>query len=158
MYGLSPNLLKRTAENGFSYNNLIPLLIILIIYYLPYILFLLSVQKNLSLISYKNRKINSYLVWIGLIPLIGLIWNFFLAVYIKESNYEEFKEKKIDYNGDYGYSSGITFSVLSCCIIIPCINFLSIIPQLVFFILFWIKITELNKLLILSDNKSDENV
>ena len=60
-------------------------ILLLLAFVIPAILFLLTQQKTLQAIQPVNRKIQSGLVWLQLIPVFGQIWQFFVVTRIAKS-------------------------------------------------------------------------
>ncbi len=120
-------------------------LIFIIGYLVAYILYLVTLYRNLKLISLKNRKMDSALVWLNLIPLFNLGWMFYTIYKIKESNELEFCERKIQGEADFGFNIGLAYCILSCSLVIPCLNYLTGLPTLVCWIIYWVKVAGMIK-------------
>lgn len=86
---------------------------------IPHVFFLLTLQKALNRCSERNRTQEPGMVWIALIPLVGLVWNFFNVIRVAESLENEFRSRRWHGRGeDYGHGLGIAYCclVLGCCI------------------------------------------
>ncbi len=57
------------------------------------ILFLLTQKKTLQVIQPVNRELESGLVWLQLIPIFGLVWQFFVVAWIAKSIWKEIASK-----------------------------------------------------------------
>ena len=68
----------------------IALLLALVI---PAILFILTQQKTLRLISPENREMSPGSVWLQLIPLFGMVWQFMVVTKIAHSVSKEIASK-----------------------------------------------------------------
>jgi uncharacterized protein (DUF2062 family) len=87
-------------------------------------------------------------VWLELIPLFNLVWQFINVVNVSNSLKREleFKGIKIDEQRP-GYSIGIAFCVLSCCSVIPFLGILTGIASVVCWIIFWVKVSNYKNML-----------
>ena len=108
---------------------------------LPLILYLLTLQKTLNLVRPENRHMEPGLVWLALIPIFSIIWNFFIVTKVAESLRLEFKQRNIPTGAEKpGYSIGLAYCILVCCTIIPVLGLLTSIAGLVCWIIYWVKI------------------
>ena len=57
------------------------------------IFYLVTLQKALSRVSRRNRLMQPGMVWLALIPLFNLVWNFFIATQIPDSLRNEFRAR-----------------------------------------------------------------
>ena len=122
------------------------LLAVFIIILIPGILFLLTLQKTMNVVSPQNRKMPPSNVWLMLIPIFNIVWQFIMVDKISESIMEECahlniatKERKPTYN------AGLTWNI---CNLISFIPALGAIASLVTFILYWVKVNEFKSLMI----------
>jgi len=117
------------------------------------VFYLLTLQKALSRVARHNRLMEPGLVWLSLIPLIGLVWSFFIATRIPDSLRNEFRERGIDDLSDYGKRIGLANAILG--VVLSAAAVLSIIApslwwgfvliplglvSLMLFIIFWVRI------------------
>ena len=58
---------------------------LLLAFVIPAILFFLTQQKTLQIISPENREMSPGSVWLQLIPVFGLVWQFFVVIRIAHS-------------------------------------------------------------------------
>jgi hypothetical protein len=84
------------------------------------ILYIMSLQKALQVISEENRKMPPGQVWLLLIPFFNIIWSFIVVTRIADSFHDEFARLNI-YSSDPRptYNIGIAHSSLSVCGFIP---------------------------------------
>ncbi len=122
------------------------LLLFIILAFVPFIFFLITLQKTMNVISVENRKMPPSNVWLMLIPLFNIVWQFIMVSKISESVTEECiklniqtKESKPTYN------SGLTWNICNLIAFIPIIGGLA---ALVTFILYWVKVNEYKNLMI----------
>jgi hypothetical protein len=124
------------------------ILIIVVIALLPQIFYLLTLQNTLSKVSPSNRKMVPGQVWLSLIPLFGMVWQFIVVTRMADSLQAEFRERGITVPEEKpGYSLGIAYCVLYCCSIIPILGGLASLGGLVVWIIYWVKINEYKNLI-----------
>jgi magnesium-transporting ATPase (P-type) len=71
-------------------------LLLLFAFLIPAILFFSTQQKTLNVIQPENRLMSPGMVWLQLIPLIGLVWQFFVVTKIANSISKELESPKDD--------------------------------------------------------------
>lgn len=124
------------------------ILIILILVIIPFILYLVTLQNTLKLVSFENRKMEPGLVWLTLIPIFGFIWQFFMVKNIADSLRLEFEMREIPTDEEKpGYGIGIAYSVLFCCNIIPTIGGFTSLAGLICLGIYWNKINGYKRML-----------
>jgi hypothetical protein len=117
------------------------------------IFYLLTLQKALSRVTPRNRLMEPGMVWLTLIPVFNIIWNFFIATRIPDSLRNEFRDRGRDDGSDYGKGVGLTSAILVVVSIplnmisqvskSPAIGILLLplgLASLIVFIMFWVKI------------------
>jgi hypothetical protein len=68
-------------------------LALLLAFGIPVILFLLAQQKALQAISLENREMSPGSIWLQLIPVFGMVWQFFVVIRIARSISKEMASK-----------------------------------------------------------------
>ncbi|MBI5473348.1 MAG: hypothetical protein HY961_13470 [Ignavibacteriae bacterium] len=120
------------------------LLIILLlaggIMFLIAVFYLLTLQKALDRCSPQSRKISPGSVWLMLIPLFNIVFQFILVSRIASSLEDEFRLRSIPTEPNPGKAIGITFCILGLCGWIPFISLFASIIGLICFIIYWAKI------------------
>ena len=115
------------------------------------ILFAIGIQVLILYLLYdaqraippEHRRIEPGQVWLLLIPLFNLVWNFFVFLRIPES-YQSYFYSRGRYDvGDGGKSLGMWFSICTACSVIPCLGIIPAFIGLVLLIVFLVKITGL---------------
>lgn len=115
---------------------------IIVLFIIPQIFFLLTLKKTFKEISAENRQMISGQVWLALIPLFGMIWQFFIIDKLALSLKDEFKKRNIVVNEDKpGYSIGLAYCILMICSLLPIIGFFTAVPAVVCWIIYWVKIS-----------------
>jgi hypothetical protein len=66
---------------------------LLLAFIIPAILFVLAQHKTLKVISRENREMSPRAVWLQLIPVFGLVWQFVVVIQIAHSISKEMASK-----------------------------------------------------------------
>jgi hypothetical protein len=111
---------------------LLPLVfIVCAILLVPTIFYLLTLQKALNRCSPECRAMNPGLVWLMLVPLFNLVWQFLVVLNVAKSLAAEFQKRGIAEDPNPGQTFGL----------IMCVSSLLCGPiYLIFWILYWVKI------------------
>ncbi|MCW3072675.1 MAG: hypothetical protein JWO44_2565 [Bacteroidetes bacterium] len=129
---------------GLGGSEIIMLLLIFLI--TPLILFLITLQNTFTEISSENRQMPPGQVWLLLIPLFGLIWQFIVVNRLADSLKAEFTKRNIRIEEDRpGSTIGIAYCILNCCSIIPYLGPLAGLAGLICWIIYWTKINGYKK-------------
>ena len=96
------------------------LLIVLIAVVVPYVFYLITLQKAFQKIRPAHRKMEPGLVWLSLIPLVGIVWQFFVVTYLADGLAAEFKSQgKTPNEARPGYGIGLAKCICAAAGIIP---------------------------------------
>jgi hypothetical protein len=120
-------------------------LIALVILLIPAIFYLLTLQKALNKCAPENRAMQPGMVWLLLVPLVNLVWGFFVVLNMSKSLGAEFQKRGIAEEAEPGKKLGLIMCVLLCCGIIPLLGTLCSLGGLVCWILYWLKIAGFSK-------------
>jgi hypothetical protein len=93
----------------------------------------------------KYRPLNPSLVWILLIPLVGLVWLFFVFPPMMKAYKEALDERKLTVDGDGGHGLALACCICNVCGFIPVIGMLAGLAGLVLFIVVLVKAFEHKK-------------
>jgi hypothetical protein len=85
-----------------------------------------------------SRTMQPGLVWLLLIPLVNLIWGFFVVSALGKSLANEFNSIGTPVE-DPGKSIGIAMCICHACGLIPYVNFLTLPTGFVLWIIYWVK-------------------
>jgi hypothetical protein len=96
-------------------------------------------------------------VWLQLIPLFGLFWQFVVVNRIAESLRKEYRSRGWRKSGDFGQGLGTIECVLTVLSLVPFINYLTSLPALICFIIYWVKIAGFSKELASDRGNDDED-
>ena len=107
------------------------------------IFYLLTLQNTLELISPANRKMPPGQVWISLIPIVGLIWQFVMVIWIADSLAAELTFRNMELREERpGVGIGLAYCVLFGLAFIPFVGVVTVLAGLVCWIIYWVKINE----------------
>ena len=107
------------------------------------ICYLLS--NALKAIPAEHRKQEPNMVWLLMIPLFNLVWNFFVVPKISDSFKSYFDSVGATDVGDCGRQIGLIYCILAALCVIPYVNTLTGLGALVLLILYLVKVNELKK-------------
>jgi hypothetical protein len=89
------------------------------------------------------RKMDPPMVWLLMIPLFNLVWNFFVFQRVPESYANYFHSRGRTDVGDAGKTLGLWYAILAACSIIPCVGLFAGLASLVLLVLLLVKLTTL---------------
>lgn len=115
----------------------------LLVFLVPLVLYLLSLQNTLKAISPESRMMEPGKVWLVLIPFYGILWQFIIVDRLARSIGAECVRLNIpheDYKPTYGI--GLTMCVFNCIFWIPILGFLG---SLITWIIHWVKVIDYKK-------------
>jgi len=98
---------------------------------------LYTLQKRVPV---EHQKIEPKMIWLLLIPLFNLFWNFIVFQRIPESYKSHFDAQGDASVGDCGKSIGLWYAICAACSIVPCVNYITGPASLVLFIIFLVKL------------------
>ena len=88
----------------------------------------------------EHRHLEPAQVWLLLIPLFNLVWNFFVYQRIADSYRSYFYSRGRFDVGDAGKAIGLWFAICSACAIIPCVGIIAAVAALILLIVFLVRI------------------
>ncbi len=136
-------------------------IILLLSFFVPAILFLITQQNTLKAIQRENRTMSPGEVWLQLIPLFNLVWQFFVVTRISDSLRKEFNSWSNDTifgaegneanNMGYPrptYGIGLAMCICVCCAmliyvkdpILGMLGSLASLGSLVCWIIYWVQL------------------
>jgi hypothetical protein len=120
------------------------------IFLIPYIFFIRTQYTTLLAIQPENRLMNPFEVWLQLIPVFGLIWQFVVVARVADSIQKQYQsQKEVSFlgmgNGELQekidervtYTTGLSYCVVLVLAFIPFIGFVIGIPMLILWITYW---------------------
>ena len=93
----------------------------------------------LSRVPAEHRKMAPGLVWLLMIPVFNLVWNFFVVMRISESYQSYFRAQGKDV-GDAGWGIGLAYAICAVVSLVPCLGVLAALASLVLLILYLVKV------------------
>jgi hypothetical protein len=119
---------------------LVIMLIVFAIALIPAIFYILTLQKALNRCSPENRAMAPGMVWLMLVPLLNIVWHFFVVINVAKSLGAEFQKRGIAEEPEPGKKIGLIMCILACCGIIPLLGIPCSLGALVCWIIYWVKI------------------
>jgi hypothetical protein len=150
---INDNINQIDKNNPINYNDMktigpLEILLILLIF-VPGILYLRTLSNVLKKCSTQNRKLPPSQVWLLLVPLFNLVWQFFVMPKVSDTLRTEYRERNIKFKGDMGETVGLFFCISICIHILATASGTAfmIIPTIILWIMHWVKISELSRVL-----------
>lgn len=138
----------------FGATEIILILGVLGVAFLPAIFFLRTLSNTLKEIHPDNRRMQPAEVWLELIPIYGMVWQFIVVNRLADSLKSEFLSRNIDLSEDRpGHALGIAYCILLLCSWIPVVGVVAAFAGFVCWIMYWVKISDFKSRLILHTNR-----
>ena len=148
----------QSQQYGFEYSEaarLVPFGSVLLALFLLFVALAISVAICLLLQTYykrvpqEHRIMEPALVWLLLIPCFNFVWNFFVFPRLAQSFKSYFDQRGALDVGDCGYGLALAYSIVSCFMIIPCINYIAAPAALVLLIIVLVKFNNLSNRIVM---------
>ena len=105
------------------------------------IFYLLTLSGALKKCSPQSRTMEPGMVWLLLIPLVSMIWQFFVVNALAKSLGNEFRLRNMNgEDAEPGKSVGMGLAICGVCSIIPIVNFVAGPLAFVLWIVYWVRI------------------
>lgn len=119
-----------------------------VLFLLPSIFYLLTMQKTLAKCAPEVRTMEPGLVWLNLIPLVSLVFSFFIVFALSDSLRGEYARRGLALpEAEPGKSLGLAMCICMCCGLIPFLGLLASLAGLVLWNMYWVKIAEYSRML-----------
>lgn len=116
---------------------------------IPAIFYILTLQKALERCAVSSRTMQPGMVWLLLVPLFNMIWNFFVVLALAKSLANDFARRGMPSpEPEPGQSIGLAMSICACCGVIPILGVLASLASLVLWIMYWVKIADYSRALV----------
>ncbi len=112
------------------------------------VFFLLTQQHALAACSPTVRKMEPGMVWLQFVPIFNLVWQFLVVLAISESLQQEFQRRNLPVEPNPSRGIGLAVCILNCVSLVPIVNWVTLLPALVCWIVYWVKIAGLNSRLV----------
>jgi len=112
------------------------------------IAYIMTLSNALKKCSPAARTMQPGMMWLLLIPLLNLVWNFLAVNAISDSLGNEFRLRGMqNVEPQPGRSVGMPMAICGACCLIPFLGVLASLVYLVLWIMYWIKVWSLSKIL-----------
>jgi hypothetical protein len=124
------------------------LLIVACFSVLPAIFYGRTLSRTLNKCSRLSRALEPGVLWLLFLPFVNLLWNFIVVLGMANSLKNEFSFRNTTIAEPApGRMVGIAMSVCGVCTLIPNLGIAAGLAQLVFCLLYWVKISEFSRML-----------
>jgi hypothetical protein len=114
----------------------------------PAVFYILSLQGALNKCSATARTLEPAMLWLLLLPIVNLVWHFFVVIGMANSLENEFKRREAPIaEPKPGQPIGLAMCICGACSIIPILGAIAGLASLVLWIVYWVKIGEYSRLL-----------
>ncbi|WP_434656825.1 hypothetical protein [Chromobacterium violaceum] len=107
------------------------------------VFYFLTLHKTMDAVSEQNRPFNGALIWLALIPVLGLVWWMVFALLLSTSIKKDLSARQA--GGDGGFGISLALVILQALCFIPYLNLLVFIPAIVMWVIHWTKMAALRK-------------
>lgn len=136
---------------GWGWAAFVAAIIVLGIFLVPWFFFLLSLHNLLNRVGDRNRAMPAAHVWLNFIPIFNLGWFIYTAIKVRDSVKAEYQYRGWMVEGDLAYNLGLATGVLAIASFflgwVPVLGWGLAIAQLVCWILYWLKTSDLKNTL-----------
>lgn len=124
-------------------------LVMLLLFLIPTIFYLVSLQKALEVVSPENRMMPPGQVWLSLIPIFNFVWMFFVVNKIAASfQLECYRLNILTTELKPTQGIGSAKNILRLCTFIPVLGAFAYLGFLVCWIIYWVKVNQYKNLII----------
>ncbi|MDE1156229.1 MAG: hypothetical protein PW735_10945 [Acidobacteriaceae bacterium] len=118
------------------------------IFLIPKIFYLLTLQNALKKCAPQSRTMEPPLVWLFMIPVVDIVFHFFIVLALSKSLRNEFSRRGVPgVEAEPGQALGIAMAVSACCMVVPFLGTLACIAYFILWVLYWVKIASYSKML-----------
>lgn len=113
------------------------------------IFYLVTLQSTLQIISRQNRKMASANVWLLLIPIFAIIYQFLVVIRMSDSIRAEADSRGLHIaESKPGFTIGLAMCFLSGSFFIPFLAPYAGLASFVLWVIYWVKISSYKKILL----------
>ena len=95
-----------------------------------------------------QRKLTPASVFFLLVPLLNIVWLFFVVMKLSQGYQEYFAANPRPGVGDCGYGIGLGWAIASACVFVPIVHFFAGLASLILMILYLVKMSQLRALVV----------
>lgn len=122
------------------------LFILLPLLLLPKIFYILTIQKTLLKCAPATRQIEPGLCWLFLIPLVAIVWHFFMMNGLARTLAAEFARRGIPAaEAQPGHGLGLAMCIVGAAGVVPGLGGLAFPAYIVLWIIYWMKVSEFSR-------------
>ena len=130
-------------------------LLLIVLFLLPTIFYFITLQKALEAVSPENRKMPPGQVWLCMIPIFNFVWMFFVVNKIADSFQLECYRLNIPTKEAKPTKAiGQVKNMLRICSFIPFLGDIANICFIFCWIIYWVKVNEMRKLILANRDNS----
>ena len=116
--------------------------LIVLLVLLPGVLYLLSLQRAMEAVDAPLRPMAPGLVWLLLIPLVNIVWMFFVVNHLKTGYTKMGEAGRLTAASDGGYGVGLPLAICMAVSIVPFLGMLASLGALVLWIIHWVQVSK----------------
>lgn len=110
------------------------------------IFFILTLSRALNKCSPAARTMQPGTLWLLLVPVLNLVWNFIVVLGMAKSLANEFRARGVQgVEPEPGKSIGLAMAICAVCSVIPVLGLLAGLACLVLWILYWMKMADYSR-------------
>lgn len=120
------------------------------LFVVPVIFYILTLSRLLKKCAIASRVIEPGMLWLLLVPLVGLVFQFFVVLGVAKSLSNEFRSRGMTgVDPRPGWSVGIAMCVFGACEVIPVpsVRIISMFAHFVLWLVYWKRIAEFSGML-----------
>src|SRR6266436_6269915 len=128
--------------------ELLVIFVVGVLFIIPAIFFLITLQRALERCAPQSRAMSPGSVWLWLIPLFNLVWQFLVVINVAKSLHNEFMRRNLPVaEAEPGKAVGLAMCVLGVVGVVPVIGVVAGLAGMVCWIIYWVKIVEYSRML-----------
>lgn len=121
---------------------------IYVVMLIPRIFYILTLRKALKKCAPASLTLDRGLIWIHLVPVAHLVFDFFIVLGMAKSLRNEFARRGLYVTDPMpGQAIGLSLCICACCSIIPLLGVLAALGTLVLWVVYWVKMADYSRLL-----------
>ncbi|KUM03861.1 hypothetical protein KIF53_11820 [Chromobacterium subtsugae] len=109
------------------------------------IFYYLTLHQTMNAISEVNRPLAGGLVWLALIPFVGVIWYMVYIILLSNALKREAAQRGLPGDGAAGVSLALAILLALC--FVPYANLIAVIPAIALWVIHWARMAGYRKLL-----------
>ena len=115
---------------------------------IPYMFYLRTLQTTLEKVRSSNRAMSPANVWLLMIPLFSIIYQFIVVGKVSDSLRAEFADRQITLEENRpAYKLGLVVCILVCATAQPFLKPLFCVAAIICFIIYWVKIVQYKRMI-----------